>query len=162
MAAAVYYIIAHSAAKSMLFLAANRLREASGHEDTFTALGGAARRAPLAGLAFMIGAFSLVGIPGLGGFAGKLYLASAGVSLGGWRMAAVLAVLALSTLLNVAYMLRTLVTLYREKEETNQSTVCRDGFFAVAVSGLIALNLLLGLLGGPILRLIEQGIRLFA
>lgn len=162
MAAAVYYLMAHSAAKSMLFLAANRLREASANEDTFKALRGGALRAPLAGLAFVFGACSLVGIPGLGGFAGKLYLASAGVQAGGWRMAAVLAVLALSTLLNVAYMLRTLLTLYREREETNQSTVCRDGFFAVAVSALIALNLLLGLLGGPIIKLIEQGIRLFA
>ena len=50
MAAAVYYLMAHSAAKSMLFLSASRLREVSGDEDTFSALRGAALRAPLAGL----------------------------------------------------------------------------------------------------------------
>ena len=162
MAAAVYHILAHSAAKAMLFLSANRLREASGDEDTFAALRGSALRAPLAGLAFTVGACSLVGIPGLGGFTSKLYLASAGVEAGGLRMAIVLAALAISTLLNVAYMLRSVLVIYRKKEETDQSIVCRDGLFAAAALALIALNLLLGLLGGPILQLIEQGIRLFA
>lgn len=162
MAAAVYHILAHSAAKAMLFLSANRLREASGDEDTFAALRGSAFRAPLAGLAFTVGACSLVGIPGLGGFASKIYLASAGVEAGGLRMAIVLAALAVSTLLNVAYMLRSLLTIYRRKEETDQSMLSNDGLFAVAVIALMALNLLLGLLGGPILQLIEQGIRLFA
>lgn len=162
MAAAVYHILAHSAAKAMLFLSANRLREASGDEDTFAALQGSALRAPLAGLAFTVGACSLVGIPGLGGFASKIYLASAGVEAGGLRMAIVLAALAVSTLLNVAYMLRSLLTIYRKKEETDQSVLSKDGLFAVAVIALMALTLLLGLLGGPILQLIEQGIRLFA
>ena len=80
-------------------------------------------------------------------------------------MAATLGVLAISTLLNVAYMLRSLLVLYRQREETeetDQSMLCRDVFFAVAIAALIILNLLLGLLGGPILQLIEQGIRLFA
>jgi len=162
MAAAVYHILAHSAAKAMLFLSANRLREASGDEDTFAALGGSALRAPLAGLAFTVGACSLVGIPGLGGFTSKLYLASAGVEAGGLRMAIVLAALAISTLLNVAYMLRSVLVIYRKKEETDQSILRRDGLFAVAAAALTALTLLLGLLGGPILQLIEQGIRLFA
>ena len=165
MAAAIYHILAHSAAKSMLFLSAGRLREASGDQDTFSALRGSSLRAPLAGLAFTVGACSLVGIPGLGGFSSKLYLAFASVELGGWRMAAILGVLAVSTLLNVAYMLRSVLVLYRKNEETektDQSIARRDGFFAAAVAALIALNLLLGLLGGPILQLIEQGIRLFA
>ena len=165
MAAAIYHILAHSAAKSMLFLASNRLREASGDQDTFSALRGSALRAPLAGLAFAVGACSLVGIPGFGGFSSKLYLAFAGVELGGWRMGVLLAVLVVSTLLNVAYMLRSVLILYRKKEETaetGQSFLHRDGFFAVAMIALIALNLLLGLLGGPILQLIEQGIHLFA
>jgi multicomponent Na+:H+ antiporter subunit D len=162
MAAAVYYLMAHSAAKSMLFLAASRLREVSDGEDSFKALRGSGLRAPLAGLAFTVGACSLVGIPLLGGFAGKVYLSSAGVMSGGWRMGAVLGALAASTLLNVAYMLRTLLTLYREKEAADRMTVYRDGFFTAAVTALIALNLLMGVLGGPILKLIEQGIRLFA
>ena len=75
MAAALYHILAHSAAKSMLFLTTNRLREVSAGDDNFKAIRGAGFRAPLAGLAFTVGACSLVGIPGLGGFASKVYLA---------------------------------------------------------------------------------------
>ena len=164
-AAAVYHILAHSAAKSMLFLASSKLRDASGGEDTFPSLRGAALRAPLAGLAFTAGACSLVGIPGLGGFASKAYLASAGAALGGWRMAVTLAVLAVSTLLNVAYLLRTVLILYRKNEsaeETDRRFACRDRFFAMAMTALIVFNLLLGLMSGPILKLIEQGLRLFA
>ncbi len=162
MAAAVYHILAHSAAKSMLFLSANRLREASGNQDSFAVLRGAALRAPLAGAAFAVGACSLVGVPGVGGFASKLYLASAGAALGGWRAPALLGVLAVSTALNVAYMLRALLTLYAEPDETDQSMKAGGGLFAAAMIALIALNLILGLLGGPILKLIEQGLRLFA
>ncbi len=162
MAAALYHILAHSAAKSMLFLSANRLTESSGNQDSFAALRGAAHRAPLAGLAFTVGACSLVGVPGVGGFVSKLYLASAGTALGGWRTPVILGILAVSTLLNVAYMLRALLTLYAEREETNQSIVRNGGFFIAAMTALIAFNLLLGLLGGPILKLIEQGLRLFA
>ena len=166
MAAAVYHILAHSAAKSMLFLASGRLREASGNRETFPALRGAALRTPLAGLAFTMGACSLVGIPGLGGFASKLYLASAGVELGGWRMPVVLAVLAVSTLLNVAYMLRTVLTLYRQEEahaeETEEQPKARDAAFAAAMIALMGLNVALGLLGGPLMEMIHQGLALFA
>ena len=163
--AALFHILAHSAAKSMLFLASHRLRDASGGQDTFPALRGAHRRAPLAALAFVVGACSLTGIPGFGGFAGKLYLARAGVALGGWRMAALLAALILSTALNVAYMLRTALTLYRSGEEEALESPSRpapDRAFAVAVAALIILNIGLGLLGGPILQIIEHGILTFA
>ena len=165
-AAALYHIFAHSVAKSMLFLTANQLREVSGEQDTFRALRGAALRAPLAGAAFIVGACSLVGIPGLGGFASKLYLAQAGVALGGWRMAALLGALAISTLLNVAYMLRTVLTLYRKEEASTDGTEAQpkihDSAFAAAMTALIVLNIALGLLGGPILEIIHQGLALFA
>ena len=82
-AATLFYILAHSAAKSMLFLTAHKLRMASGGADGLEPLRGAANLSPLAGLAFLLGASSLVGIPGLGGFAAKLYLAQAAVSAGG-------------------------------------------------------------------------------
>jgi hypothetical protein len=61
-------------------------------------------------------------------------------------------------------MLRTVLILYRKQEapEMNQRLVSRDGFFAFSMTALIALNLLLGLLGGPILNIIQQGLQLFA
>ena len=165
MAAALYHILAHSAAKSMLFLTAHQLREVSGEEDTFRALRGAGHRSPLAGAAFTVGACSLVGIPGLGCFASKVFLAQAGVALGGWRMALLLGALAISTLLNAAYMLRTVLTLYRENNESivqEKQTKVHDSAFAIAMVALILLNVSLGLLGGPLMDIIQQGFALFA
>ena len=162
MAAALYHMLAHSAAKSMLFLSAHQLRDASGGEDTFPALRGAGKRAPLAALAFFTGACSLVGIPGFGCFASKLYLAQAGVELGGWRMALLLGALAVSTGLNVAYMLRTVLTLYRPAEGEIKAGSKPDAPFAAAMAALIFFNMALGLLSGPVMDIIQQGIGRFA
>ena len=164
MAAALFHILAHSAAKSMLFLSSGKLRQVSDEGDGFRDVRGAGFRAPLAGAAFTVGAFSLVGVPLLGGFASKAYLANAGIALGGWHMIALLAALAVSTLLNVMYMLRTVLTLYRpmSDEAAQKSPLRRDACFSVAVAVLIALNVALGLFGGEIMAVIHRGITLFA
>lgn len=161
MAAALFHIIAHSAAKSMLFLSANKLRTVSGDGDSFAELRGAGFRAPMAGLAFVTGACSLVGVPMLGGFASKVFLAQAGVSLGGWRMIALLITLAVSTALNVMYLLRTALTLYRS-DEREKHPLSRDGAFALSMAALMAVNVFLGILGRDVMAVISQGISLFA
>ena len=162
-AAAVFHILAHSAAKSMLFLSANKLREASDGADSFEALRGAGFRAPLAGAAFTVGACSLVGIPLLGGFASKVFLAQAGAALGGVRMIAVLLTLAVSTALHVAYLLRALLSLYRggRQGSTARSALAQDPPFAWAVGLLILVNFLLGCAGGNVFAMIRQGLDRF-
>lgn len=164
MAAALFHILAHSAAKSMLFLSANKLRTVSENGDSFSDIRGAGFRAPVAGLAFLVGACSLVGIPTLGGFASKVYLAQAGISLGGWRMIALLLTLAVSTALNVAYLLRTALTLYRPDTDHPRevSPLSHDGAFTAAMCALMGVNLALGLAGQPVIALIRQGISMFA
>ena len=164
MAAALFHILAHAAAKSMLFLSANKLREVSGEGDGFLSVRGAGKRAPLAGAAFAVGACSLVGIPLLGGFSSKLFLAQAGLEAGSWRMIAVLAALAVSTVLNVMYMLRTVVTLYGENRELGgeKSALRKDACFTAAMVALMALNVLLGVMGYQVMGAIQQGIALFA
>jgi len=163
-AAALFYILAHSAAKSMLFLTSHKLRRACGGADGLEDLRGAANRSPLAGLAFLVGACSLVGIPGLGGFASKLYLAQAAISGGGWRMPVLLGLLAVSTALNVAYMLRTALILYSREKPPGEAgqPKARDPAFAAAMAVLIGLNLFLGVCGEPVLDLINRGLALFS
>ena len=165
MAAALFHILAHSAAKSMLFLSANQLREVSGGSDGFRDLRGAGFRAPLAGFAFAVGACSLVGIPLLGGgFLSKIFMAQAGIALHNWRAWAMLAALVLSTVLHVAYMLRTVLTLYRpgERYPMTVSPLSRDGLFTLAILALLLVNLGLGVAGGQVMNLINQGIQMFA
>jgi formate hydrogenlyase subunit 3/multisubunit Na+/H+ antiporter MnhD subunit len=161
-AAALFYILAHSAAKSMLFLTAHKLRQVSGGADGLEDLRGAANRNRLAGLAFLTGACSLTGIPGLGGFAAKLYLAQAGIVRGGWRMPVLLGLLALSTVLNVAYMLRSSLILYsREDKKTTESPPRHDPMFAGTMIVQIGLNLFLGLCGNTVMELLRSGLALF-
>ena len=163
-AAALFHILAHSSAKSMLFLAGNKLRIAAGGQDTFPALRGVAKQAPLAALAFLAGACSLVGVPMLGGFASKIYLAQAAVETGGWRMALVLADLVISTALNVGYLLRCALTLYRSGEDAKfeEAPKQKDTPFAFAMGVLILINIGLGVFGASVMDWIQQGIALFA
>ncbi|MFB6156889.1 MAG: complex I subunit 5 family protein, partial [Haloferacaceae archaeon] len=70
-AAALVYAFNHGLAKSMLFLAAGTVRSAVG-STRFADLGGLAGRAPVLSAGFLVGALSLVGIPPLSGFFGKL------------------------------------------------------------------------------------------
>ena len=162
MAAALFHIQAHAAAKSMLFLSCYRLRQVSGG-DGFRDVEGSAYLSPLAGIAFAAGACSLVGVPLLGGFSSKVFLAQAGIQLGGWHMIALLAALAVSTVLNALYMLRTAAVLYRhnEKTESRQRTKASPAF-AAAMIALIAWNIFLGLFGRPVMAAIQAGIQMFA
>lgn len=162
-AAAIFHILAHACAKSLLFISANKLREVSGGSDAFRDIRASGLRAPLAGIAFAIGACSLVGVPLLGGFTSKLYLCYAGIELSGWRMIVLQLTLAVSTVLNVAYLLRTTLTLYRPGENypLTKSPLAKDKPFTVAVCGLIVLNILLGIGGGAVMRLVQTGLSLF-
>ena len=72
MMAATFHIFSHAVCKSMLFLAAGGLADASNNSKKFRDLRGAGFRSPIAGVAFTIGALSMVGFPFLGGFASKL------------------------------------------------------------------------------------------
>ena len=77
LAAACFHIAVHAAAKAMMFTAAGGLAAVSGGGKDYDSLRGSARRAPLAGVAFIVGGLSLIGIPPFPGFISKLYLASA-------------------------------------------------------------------------------------
>ena len=113
MVAACFHIISHSLSKSMLFLAAGGLSDASGDKKDFRSLRGSGYRAPMAGIAFTVGALGMVGFPFLGGFTSKINFALGAMEMGGVQMLLVLLALVISTALNTMYFLRTVVTLYR-------------------------------------------------
>ncbi|MEG0740971.1 MAG: proton-conducting transporter membrane subunit [Clostridia bacterium] len=162
-AAAIYHLIMHAFAKSALFISSSGLADASGDSKRFSDLRGAGLRNPAAGVAFTVSAMSLVGIPVLGGFASKLYFSAAAFERGGAHLWIMLIALAVSTLLNVFYFMRTIITLYRP---------AREGFVppplhpsklsSLAMWGFVLLNLLVGILAEPIFRVIISGLRMFA
>ncbi len=98
---AILHLAVHAFGKITLFFAAGAIYTAA-HKTDVSELDGIGRRMPLTMGAFAIGALSLIGIPPAAGFIGKWFIMS-GAADG--RHLFVLAVLAISTLLNAAYFL---------------------------------------------------------
>ena len=95
------HIAMHAFAKITLFFAAGAILVAT-HCTRVSELDGLGRRMPLTFIAFAIAAASIVGLPPFGGMWSKWYLALGTIESGQW---ALLAVLMLSSLLNIAYLL---------------------------------------------------------
>ena len=164
MTAAVFHIFAHSVCKSMLFLAAGGLADASGNSKQFRDLRGSGFRSPIAGVAFTIGALSMVGFPFLGGFTSKLNFAMAAMSGGDTRMMLVLLVLVISTWLNTIYFLKTVITIYRKPLEGANYPVekGRRGFcFNASLVLFSIVNVALGLFSQGIIEAITRGLSIF-
>ena len=102
--ASILHIFNHSLAKGTLFLAvtALALRSSSLRLD---GLAGVARTMPWTMAAFVIGAFSLIGIPGTAGFISKWYLILA-VLERGWLGVALVFAIVVGSLLAVVYVWR--------------------------------------------------------
>jgi multicomponent Na+:H+ antiporter subunit D len=163
--AAIFHIMAHSVTKSMLFLTTPRLAEVSGSSLIFHNLQASALRDRNAGLFFLIGSFSMIGIPLFAGFASKLQFALAAVETGSTiRLLAVMLALALSSLLNAMYFIRTLIRIYSDPQGTVKEgdvrAMHRSGY-NIPMMCLAAVNLFLGLFSWVVVDLIERGLRMF-
>ena len=218
--AAVFHILTHAVTKALLFLTTPYLAEVSGGSLLFRNLQGSAHRARVAGVFFLVGSFSMVGIPVFAGFSSKLLFALAAVSAESLpKIFLTMLALALSSLLNALYFLRTMIRIYsrgkggseisaaRQYEEARglrapaaasadspagavsdapaQTAAASADSSAGAVSDaparalpwqgrrealayvlpalvLTAANVVLGLFSGPIVELIENGLRMFS
>lgn len=164
MVAAVFHIFAHAVCKAMLFLSAGGLADASGNSKQFRDLRGAGFRSPIAGVAFTIGALSMVGFPFLGGFTSKINFAMAAMNAGDVRMVLVLVVLVISTWLNTIYFLKTVITLYRKPLPGAEYPVERGrrGFcFNASLVLFAGVNVALGLFSQGVIEAITRGLTNF-
>lgn len=170
MIAAVFHIFTHSATKALLFISAVGLYEVSGNRKDYKSLRGSGYRNLLAGLGFSVGALSMVGFPMLSGFISKLLFASAALQ-SPHKMLVTLIALAVSTVLNAVYFLRTVITIYSIPEEENdRTTECMpagnlrlSGWnLRVSILCFVLLNLVLGLFSQPIVRAIGDGLMMFS
>ena len=160
--AAIFHMLMHAFAKSALFISASALSDVSGGSKRFSDLRGAGFRHPTAGVCFTVAAMSLVGVPVLGGFIAKLYLSDAALTAGGWKMWVMLIALAISTLLNVLYLMKTVITLYRPAREGFVDPGYKSGPLATcAMWGFVVMNLLVGLMANPIVEAIRSGLTMF-
>lgn len=161
--ASVFHIIMHAVTKPALFLSASGLIDASGGSRKFSDLQGSAHRNRVAGVAFTVGAISMVGLPGLMGFVSKLLFANAAVAVeGSSKTLITLIALAISTLLNTYYFLRTVIRIYTipEKDKGYKRENKRNSLYAFVSICFIFLNLSIGMQSQPIVTLIRKGLEL--
>lgn len=169
MVASVYHILVHAATKSLLFISAIGLTDVSGGSRSFFALNGSAYRNKIAGIGFAVGSLSMVGIPIFSGFVSKLLFAKAAIINPTWKMFPTVIVLAISTILNAIYFLKTVIRIYTPEKS---SVVEEKGYFSVrwdkqklytlTIILFVILNLILGMNSEPIIHLIEIGLANFA
>ena len=168
MTASVFHMIMHSATKSLLFISAIGLTDASGFKRDFFEVTGAGYRNKVAGAGFLVGSLSMVGVPIFAGFVSKMLFAEAAVADASWRMFPAIIVLAISTILNAVYFMKTVLRIYTpmpEEERLAKGYVTigwkQHKVYTVAIIFFIVLNVVLGCNSKPIIMMIEEGLRNF-
>ena len=167
MVAACAQIFIHAITKTMLFCCAGGFMSVSGGSKKMADLKGAGLRDPLGGIAFGVGALSMIGIPLFSGFITKLYLATAAIEVMPDRECvgaiAVIAIV-LSTLLNALYYIPALINLFTPRAD-GKFAGCKAKYhweYLTALIAFIILNLGCGLFSDRIIILIEKGLSMFA
>ena len=167
--AAIFHVLAHSATKSLLFISAIGLTDVSGGSRSFFELTGSGYRNKAAGVGFLVASLSMVGIPVFSGFVSKLLFAEAAVLVPDWKLLPTLIILAVSTVLNAIYFLKTVIRIYTP---ANKTEVMEKGYFCLkfpeqkvycgTIVLFILVNLVLGMASQPIIALIAKGLHHFA
>ncbi len=161
MVASVFHIFSHAATKALLFIAAMGLRDVSGGSKAFIDLTGAGRRNIIAGIGFTVGGLSMVGIPTFSGFVSKLLFSQAAI-LADTKMLITLIALAISTILNAIYFMKTIIRLYSPVEnEPPISLKIKNPVYVISIVCFIVLNVVLGMWSTTIVSLIEGGLNMF-
>ncbi|MCD7736067.1 MAG: sodium:proton antiporter [Lachnospiraceae bacterium] len=165
--ASLFHILCHAATKALLFIAASGLTDVSGKDPDFFKLTGSGYRNKLAGVAFTVGSLSMVGMPMFSGFISKILFAEAAYETTNKLIPTMIA-LALSTLLNAIYFLKTVIRIYtpsyRAGIKTDNRTIemREQPLKSVVLILFIMLNLVLGLYSEPIVNTLMSGLRMFS
>ncbi len=162
MIASVFHILSHSASKALLFISSAGLSSVSGDSKEFRDLKGAGIRNKIAGVGFLVGAFSMVGIPLFAGFISKVYFAGATLLATPVQMGVGLLALALSTILNAVYFMRTVILLYTPNRQKILVDFQNGMAFISSIGGFVILNFILGFGSYYMITLIERGLACFA
>jgi multicomponent Na+:H+ antiporter subunit D len=152
-AAAVAHVVNHGVTKSALFLLAGGMALRLGG-TRFSDLAGVGRTMPVTTFAFVIGGFSLIGVPGTAGFVTKWALAGAAIRAGQPVFAAVVL---LSSLLALAYVWRFVECAYFREPPAGapapgEAPASMTGTALVLTAAVVAM----GLHGTPVLHAAER------
>ena len=140
---ALLYILMHGLAKAGLFLSAGVVEQNAGTKD-IRKLGGLLRTMPVTAVSFLFCAFSVMGLPPLGGFFSKYMVVSSAVQAGQPAMAAVFLGGAVLTIL---YLFRLFSRVFLgEPRGGGPAATEKSGLMVACVAALAVLSLAGGLL----------------
>lgn len=165
MMGALYQVLVHAVVKPLLFCCAGEMASASYSHRHMYYLRGAAHRTYLAGLGFTLGGLSMIGLPLMGGFAVKFYLAEASLA-GQWQLIVALAALAASSVLNALYYVPMIVNIWSKGDRHDPDPLPGlrpkpvQAPFAVAVIGLSIGTIALGVFLQPMADFLTGGLTL--
>ena len=148
------HMVMHAFAKITLFFCAGAILVTT-HKTRISEMNGLGRRMPVTMAAFFIASLSIIGLPPLGGFWSKWYLALGTLEA---HQLAMLGVLLAGSLLNVAYLLPISMRAFfgRETEGSGNTGIREAPAACVAALTLTAAAcVLLFFFPGPIYRLLE-------
>lgn len=132
---ALFHIPAHAAAKITLFFCAGAIFAMTGKKD-IRDMGGLGLQIPWVFAAFGIAALSMIGVPPVGGFVSKWYLALGTIEI---HSRVLLAGVLLSSLLNAVYFIEVIVRAFYGRPPAHASITCAHGSSPVTALMLAAL-----------------------
>ena len=149
--AALVYMVGHALAKPSLFMISGLIKEITGTTD-IRRLGGISESSFLISAAFFISAFSLVGVPPLIGFFGKLLVFRTAIV---YENLLVILVLLFGAVTTLFYMGKAWLRIfYGEPVEFTLSQVTRKEVFAVMI--LVVLIVVSGIYFEPLYQMAEK------
>lgn len=161
--ACLFHILTHAITKPLLFISGKKLSQDANGLKKFRNLRGVGRIDYTSGIAFSVGAFSMVGLPLFAGFISKYLFVDVSISLSIplWMKITAICALIASTVLNAIYFLRTVVTIYLPIEKDNYQKEKYDKSYILSIFMFIALNICLGLGSALFIQILEKGFKLF-
>lgn len=165
MIAAIFHILTHAATKSLLFISGIGITDVSGFNRKFVEVTGAGYRNVIAGIGFTVGSLSMVGVPLFSGFISKLLFAQSAVQVENTgKMLPILICLAISTILNAIYFMKTVIRIYTPVPDSKYGSVKINAvkLYAAVMVGFIIINVYLGINSTPIVEYIKQGLEMFS
>lgn len=136
----LFYILTHGLAKAGLFLCAGIVEQNTGTKD-ITQLGGLVKTMPRTAIAFLLCAFSVMGIPPFGGFFGKYLLFAGAAADGNFTVGIVFLACAFMT---IVYLFRAFYLVFLGENKIAAAEKSRTMVFSVLL--LAALSLISGIL----------------
>ena len=151
---ALLYILMHGLAKAGLFLSAGIVEQNAGTKD-ITKLGGLIKTMPVTAVSFLFCAFSVMGIPPMGGFFSKYMVISSALGAGQIALGAVFMAGAVLTIL---YLFRLFSHVFLGEAKSGAPAREKSMLMVACVAVLAVLSLAGGLLAGWPLQLANAAI----